>query len=95
MSDRRPMPITDLRVTGEDGRHIKLGIQSWAARDGSDQRSLHVTINADNRTPLGFFVDEDDIALGTDETLFWLVAWLTRARVSCPACGEEQKLPHP
>jgi hypothetical protein len=74
----RPDPIRDLRLTGEDGRHVKLRIQRWTARGSSDQRSLYVTIKTDNRTPPGFFIDEDDTALGSDDALFMLIAWLTR-----------------
>ncbi|MBV9766809.1 MAG: hypothetical protein JOZ48_18335 [Acidobacteriaceae bacterium] len=95
VSSTRPMPITDLRVTGEDGRRVKLTVAPWTGSGGNDQRSLYVMIKADGRRPLAFFIDEDDIALGTDETLFWLVAWLTHARVFCPSCEDEQELPRP
>jgi hypothetical protein len=92
---RRPEGIRNLKLTGEDGRQVKLTIQPWRARDSSDQRNLLITIRADDRTPLGFYIQEDDLTFGTDDALFWLGAWLTRAGIFCPACGEEQELPRP
>lgn len=95
MTEIRPDPVWNLRLTGEDGRHVKLSIQPWRAPDQTDQRNVLVTIRADNRTPLGFHIQEDDLTFGADDALFWLVTWLTRVRISCPACGEEQELTRP